>query len=85
MLELLFNFWKKSTCTSYGTPRCLINYNGTHFVNRAAGKVLSKYNVQHKIATTYHLQTNVMAKVYNRKIKSILENTVIINKKVFGD
>ncbi|KAK5802538.1 hypothetical protein PVK06_030139 [Gossypium arboreum] len=45
------------------------------------GALLSKYGVHHRIATAYHPQTNGLAEVSNREIKSILEKTVRPNRK----
>ncbi|GKD58202.1 S ribonuclease [Tanacetum coccineum] len=43
--------------------------------------LLKKYNVTHRVSTTYHPQTNKQAEVFNREIKSILEKTVNLNRK----
>ncbi|KAJ9562043.1 hypothetical protein OSB04_007203 [Centaurea solstitialis] len=43
--------------------------------------VLNKYNIQHRIATAYHPQTNGLAELSNREIKSILEKVVKPNRK----
>ncbi|KAK5843613.1 hypothetical protein PVK06_006071 [Gossypium arboreum] len=43
--------------------------------------LLSKYGVHHCIATAYHPQTNGLAEISNREIKSILEKTVRSNRK----
>ncbi|CAN6567700.1 unnamed protein product [Malus baccata var. baccata] len=51
---------------------------GGHFgTQRTALKtLLRKYNVNHKVSTPYHPQTNGQAEVSNREIKQILEKTV---------
>jgi len=38
--------------------------------------MLEHYHVKHKVATTYHPQTNGQAEVSNRELKRILEKTV---------
>lgn len=37
---------------------------------------MERYNINHRIATAYHPQTNGQAKVSNREIKHILEKVV---------
>ncbi|RDY03304.1 hypothetical protein CR513_13135, partial [Mucuna pruriens] len=51
----------------------LISDQGSHFYNRAMSSILEKYGVVHRVATTYHPQTNDQAEVFNRKIKKILQ------------
>ncbi|XP_038896315.1 uncharacterized protein LOC120084584 [Benincasa hispida] len=66
-------FLQRNIFTRFGTPRAIISDKETPFVNRIINKLLIKYNVHRKIATTYHLQTNEQAEVSNREIKFILE------------
>ncbi|RDY10330.1 Pro-Pol polyprotein, partial [Mucuna pruriens] len=42
----------------FGVPKVLISDQGSHFYNRAMASLLHKYGVVHKVATTYHPQTN---------------------------
>lgn len=46
-------------------PRVLINNEGSHFINHVIVKLQSKYNINHKVATAYHLKTNGQTKVSN--------------------
>ncbi|KAM2485853.1 hypothetical protein ACFX1W_037991 [Malus domestica] len=57
-------------------PRVIISDGGSHFCNRTIEALLRKYNVNHKVSTPYHPQTNGQAEVSNREIKQILEKTV---------
>lgn len=58
-------FLKKNSFSRFGTPRALISDEGTHFINKLLAKLLSKYNVKHKIVTAYHPQSNGQAEVSN--------------------
>ncbi|XP_022150300.1 uncharacterized protein K02A2.6-like [Momordica charantia] len=78
--RVVVRFLQKHIFTRYGTPQYLISDEGTHFLNRAIRSLLSKYNVRHRIATTYHPQSNGLSEVSNREIKSILEKTVNLNR-----
>ncbi|XP_070022753.1 uncharacterized protein [Nicotiana sylvestris] len=72
----LVGFLKKNIFTRFGTPRAIISDGGTHFYIRAFEKLLSKYDVRHKVATPYHLQTSGQVEVSNREIKSVLTKTM---------
>ncbi|CAN6687778.1 unnamed protein product [Malus baccata var. baccata] len=60
----------------FGMPRVIISDGGSHFCNRTIEALMRKYNVNHKVSTPYHPQTNGQAEVSNREIKQILEKTV---------
>ncbi|XP_075092432.1 uncharacterized protein LOC142172665 [Nicotiana tabacum] len=74
--KVVVGFLKKNIFTCFGTPRAIISDGGTHFCNRAFEKLLSKYDVRHKVATPYHPQTSGQVEVSNREIKSVLTKTV---------
>ena len=54
----------------------VINDGGSHFCNAELRKAFAHFVVKHRIATTYHPQTNGQAEVSNREVKRILEKTV---------
>ncbi|RDX97715.1 hypothetical protein CR513_19466, partial [Mucuna pruriens] len=58
----------------FGVPKALISDQGSHFCNHVMAMLLEKYGVVHKVATTYHLQTNNQAEVFNKEIKKLLQN-----------
>ncbi|KAH9781044.1 hypothetical protein KPL71_008308 [Citrus sinensis] len=62
--------------SKFGTPRAIISNEGTHFCNKIFAAAMMKYGVRHKIATSYHPQSNGQAEVSNREIKKILEKVV---------
>ena len=43
--------------------------------------LLRRYNITHKVSTSYHPQISGQAEVSNRKVKSILEKTLNPNSK----
>jgi len=47
-------FLKRNIFTRFGTPREIISDGGSHFVNKQFTNLLSKYGVNHKIATLDH-------------------------------
>ncbi|GKB33204.1 reverse transcriptase domain-containing protein [Tanacetum coccineum] len=58
---------------------------GHHGPNYTAKKVMLKYGVTHRLATTYHPQTSGQVKVSNRGLKRILERTVGENRASWSD
>nr|GEX00458.1 reverse transcriptase domain-containing protein [Tanacetum cinerariifolium] len=48
----------KSLFTRFGTHRAIISDRGTHFCNDKFSKVMSKYEVTHRLAIAYHPQTS---------------------------
>ncbi|KAK9009180.1 hypothetical protein V6N11_035725 [Hibiscus sabdariffa] len=79
--KTVMKFLHKNIFTRFGVPRAIISDEGSHFDNKLIAKVLQRYGVQHRIATTYHPQTNGQAEISNREIKQILEKTVNTNRK----
>ena len=67
--------------TRFGTPRVIISDEGSHFCNRKFTSLMEKFGVNHRVATTYHPQTNDQAEVSNREIKHILEKVVSPSRK----
>ncbi|XP_022032292.1 uncharacterized protein LOC110933371 [Helianthus annuus] len=57
------------------------NDGGSHFKNFNFGKLLKRYNVNHRIATPYQPQTSGQVEVSNRQIKEILMKTVRTDRK----
>ncbi|XP_043816094.1 uncharacterized protein LOC122724627 [Manihot esculenta] len=65
----------------FSLPKAMISDRGTHFCNKVVETLLKKHHAVHRTSTAYHPQTNGLAEVSNREIKSILEKTVCTNRK----
>ncbi|KAH9802719.1 hypothetical protein KPL71_001504 [Citrus sinensis] len=79
--KVMVDFIKSNIFTRFGTPKAIISDRGTHFCNRSIEALFQKYNITHKISTSYHPQTSGQVEVSNREVKSILEKTVNPNRK----
>ncbi|XP_072052253.1 uncharacterized protein [Arachis hypogaea] len=79
--NIVLQFLKKYIFTRFGVPKGLISDGGSHFYNKQMNTLLHKYGVTHKVATTYHPQTNGQAELANRELKRILEKTVGATRK----
>ncbi|KAM1125247.1 hypothetical protein ACFX2B_040069 [Malus domestica] len=74
--KVVADFIRTNIFARFGMPRVIISDGGSHFCNRTIEALLRKYNVNHKVSTPYHPQTNGQAEVSNREIKQILDKTV---------
>ena len=54
---------------------------GSHFTHGAFRKDLAKYDVNHRIASSYHPQTSGLNELTNREIKLSLQKTVNSSRK----
>ncbi|GJT10075.1 reverse transcriptase domain-containing protein [Tanacetum coccineum] len=75
----------KSLFAQFGTLSAIISDRKTHFCNDKFAKVMSKYEVKHRLATAYHPQTSGQVEVSNRGLKRILERTVRENRASWSD
>nr|GEU82403.1 reverse transcriptase domain-containing protein [Tanacetum cinerariifolium] len=75
----------KSLFALFGTLRAIISDRRTHFCNDQFAKVMTKYGVTHRLATSYHPQTSGQVEVSNRGLKRILERTVGENHASWSD
>ncbi|RDY06068.1 Pol polyprotein, partial [Mucuna pruriens] len=71
--RVVVDFLKSNIFCKFGVPKALISDQGNHFYNHTMTTLLSKYGVVHRVATTYHPQTNNQAEVFNREIKKLLQ------------
>ncbi|XP_031393924.1 uncharacterized protein LOC116205448 [Punica granatum] len=79
--KVVVGFLKSNIFSRFEIPRAIISDEGTHFCNRSVEALMKKYGVHHRVATTYHPQSNGQAEVSNREVKSILEKTVNPSRK----
>ncbi|XP_055824400.1 uncharacterized protein LOC129892907 [Solanum dulcamara] len=63
----------------------IISDGGSHFINQTVKNILAKFGVLHKVATTYHPQTNGQVEVSNREVKQILQKTVNAQRKDWAE
>nr|GFA88411.1 reverse transcriptase domain-containing protein [Tanacetum cinerariifolium] len=75
----------KSLFSWFGTPKAIISDRGTHFCNDQFSRVMAKYEVTHRLSTTYHPQTSGQVEVTNCGLKRILERTVGENRTSWSD
>ena len=54
---------------------------GTHFCNKLFNNLFARYGIRHKVALSYHPQTNSQVEISNKEVKLILEKIVNTNGK----
>ena len=79
--RVVAKFLKTTIFPRFGVPRVLISDGGSHFVEKGFEALLTKYGVNHRVATPYHPQTSGQVEISNREIKKILEKTVSRSRK----
>nr|GFA64529.1 hypothetical protein [Tanacetum cinerariifolium] len=75
----------KSLFSRFGTPKAIISDRGTYFCNYQFARIMSKYEITHRLSTAYHPQTSGQVEVTNRRLKQILKRTVGENRTLWSD
>ncbi|RDX62471.1 pol, partial [Mucuna pruriens] len=70
--KVVVDFLKSNIFYRFGVPKALISDQGSHFCNRAMASLLHKYGVVHRVATTYHPQTNGQAEAHRTAYRTPL-------------
>ena len=52
--KTVVKFLQKNIFLRFNTLRAIVTDEGTHFCNRMFAAALAKYEIKHKVATTYH-------------------------------
>jgi hypothetical protein len=58
-------FIKEDIISKFGTPRCILTDNGTHFTASLMTELFKQLGITHLYATPYHPQTNGQIERYN--------------------
>ncbi|CAF1069288.1 unnamed protein product, partial [Rotaria magnacalcarata] len=58
-------FLKEDIISKFGTPRCILTDNGTHFTSTMMDELVKQIGATHLYSTPYHPQTNGQVERYN--------------------
>jgi transposase InsO family protein len=58
-------FLKEDIISKFGTPRCILTDNGTHFTSSLMNELIKQIGTTHLYSTLYHPQTNGQVERYN--------------------
>ena len=62
---VVVDFVRSNIFCRFGVHRVIISDQGSHFYNRSLASLLQNYGVVHRVATTYHPQTDGLVMVFN--------------------
>jgi len=60
----------------FGYPLVFISDNGTYFVNDKVKSLLKHHDIEHRLATPYHPQSNGQVEVTNRDLMRIIKKSI---------
>jgi len=58
-------FLKEDIIAKFGTPRCVLTDNGTHFTSSMTNELIKQIGATHLYSTPYHPETNGQVERYN--------------------
>jgi transposase InsO family protein len=58
-------FLKEDIISKFGTPRCILTDNGTHFTSSVTNELIKQIGATHLYSTPYHPETNGQVERYN--------------------
>ncbi|CAF3858733.1 unnamed protein product [Rotaria magnacalcarata] len=58
-------FLQEEVICKYGTPKCILTDNGTHFISTMMEQLLQQLGITHLYSTPYHPQTNGQIERFN--------------------
>jgi transposase InsO family protein len=58
-------FLKEDVISKFGTPRCILTDNGTHFTSSLTNELIKQIGATHLYSTPYHPETNGQVERYN--------------------
>ena len=74
--EAFLNSW----VYRHGSPKLIISDQGTEFVAQFSKAIWSALNIEHKVTTPYHPQTNAQAEVFNKTLAGYLRACIYERK-----
>ncbi|GES83881.1 KRAB-A domain-containing protein [Rhizophagus clarus] len=74
------SFFYEDIICRHGCPKEILTDRGTHFVNDMLNSLCNKFEVKHRLSTTYHPQTNGLVECFNRTLCETLAKFANENK-----
>jgi transposase InsO family protein len=72
-------FLKEDVISKFGTPRCILTDNGTHFTSSLTNELIKQMGATHLYSTPYHPETNGQIERYNSTMDAKI--AVLSNKR----
>jgi hypothetical protein len=61
---------------TFGVPKMIVSDQGTEFCNELQKAIWTKLQIEHKVTTPYHPQTNSQAEVFNKTLAHYLRTVI---------
>ena len=74
-------FMYENIISRFGCPKILVSDRGPHFLNELFEQMTTKFRINHRKITPYHLQTNGQTERVNGILVSILRKIVLDSKR----
>jgi transposase InsO family protein len=78
-------FLKEDVITKFGTPRCILTDNGTHFTSSMMNELIKRIGATHLYSTPYHPQTNGQVERYNSTMDAKIATLSNVRKTDWDD
>ena len=65
LLTTAARFLQEDVICKYGTPKCILTDNGTHFTSTMMQQLFQRLGITHMYSTPYHPQTNGQIERFN--------------------
>ena len=66
--EIAAKFIYENIITLFGCPLTLIRNYGTHFINRTIETLTDQFQIDHRLSTAYHPQSNGAIEAFNKTL-----------------
>ncbi|CAF4161344.1 unnamed protein product, partial [Rotaria sordida] len=78
-------FLKEDITSKFGTPRCILTDNGTHFTSTLMNELIKQIGATHLYSTLHHSQTNGQVERYNSTMNAKIAALSNLNKTNWDD
>jgi len=63
--QTVVRFFKEDVISKFGTPRCILTDNGTHFTSAVTNELIKQIGATHLYSTPYHPESNGQIERFN--------------------
>ncbi|CAF1384371.1 unnamed protein product [Rotaria sordida] len=83
--QTAIRFLKEDIISKFGTPRCILTDNGTHFTSTLMNELIKQIGSTHLYSTPYHPQTNGQVERYNSTMDAKIASLSNLRKTDWDD